>query len=94
MGPAAGRLGGHRHRTSTPGLGLAAHAAGYVLLTLVTTEPFRFLADLLYGLGLALWTGIVVVWFVQVFPQSTRRDLEQLIGAYEASKRREPGPGT
>jgi hypothetical protein len=61
-----------------------------VLRALLPTEPFRFLADLLYGLGLALWTGIVVVWFVQIFPQSTQRDLERMINAYEASKGKQP----
>jgi hypothetical protein len=68
------------------GLGLAAHIGGYALRGLITTEPFQLLADLLYGLGLSLWTGIVVVFFVQVFPQSTRRDLERLITAYDESK--------
>ena len=69
------------------GLGIVAYVGGYLLRAFITTEPFRFLADLLYGLGLSLWTGIVVVWFVQVFPQSTRRDLERMLDAYEASKR-------
>ena len=73
------------------GLGLAAYVGGYLLRAFITTEPFRFLADLLYGLGLSLWTGIVVVWFVQVFPQSTRRDLERMLNAYDASKQREQG---
>ena len=73
------------------GLGLAAYVGGYVLRAFITTEPFRFLADVLYGLGLSLWTGIVVVWFVQVFPQSTRRDLERMLNAYDASKQREQG---
>ena len=71
------------------GLGLVAYAGGYLLREFITTEPFGFFADLLYGLGLSLWTGIVVVWFVQVFPQSTRRDLERMLNAYEASKRDE-----
>jgi hypothetical protein len=69
------------------GLGLAAHIGGYVLRGSITAEPFQLLADLLYGLGVSMWTGIVVVFFVQVFPQSTRRDLERLIDAYDASKR-------
>ena len=69
------------------GLGLVAHIGGYLLRSFATTEPFGLLADLLYGLGLSLWTGIVVVLFVQVFPQSTRRDLERVINAYEASMR-------
>lgn len=72
------------------GLGLVAHIAGYLLRSFATTEPFGLLADILYGLGLSLWTGIVVVLFVQVFPQSTRRDLERVIKAYEASKRDDP----
>ena len=71
------------------GLGIVAYVGGYLLRAFITTEPFRFLADLLYGLGLSLWTGIVVVWFVQVFPQSTRRDLERMLSANEASDRSE-----
>jgi hypothetical protein len=69
------------------GLGLVAHVGGYVLRGFITTEPFQLFADLLYGFGLSMWTGIVVVVFVQVFPQSTRRDLERMIDAYEVSKR-------
>jgi F0F1-type ATP synthase assembly protein I len=73
------------------GLGLGAHIGVYPLQAFATTEPFLLIADLLYGLGLSMWTGIVVVLFVQVFPQTTRRDLESLINAYEASKRSEQG---
>lgn len=72
-------------------LGLVAHAAGYVLGAIVSAEPFRFLADLLYGLGLSLWTGIVVVAFVQVYPQAKRRELRRLIDAHEASKKGDQG---
>lgn len=72
-------------------IGLIAHAAGYVLRTAVLGEPFLFLADLLYGLGLSLWTGIVVVAFVQVYPKSKRRELKRMIDAYEATRREQSG---
>ena len=44
-------------------LGLAAHIGGFLLKTSVTTEPSLLLADLLYALGWALWTSIIVVVF-------------------------------
>src|SRR5216117_1950866 len=44
-------------------VGLAAHVGGYLLKSSVTTEPFAVLADLLYALGWAMWTGVVVVFF-------------------------------
>lgn len=72
-------------------LGLVAHAAGYVLRVTVSGEPFLFLADLLYGLGLSLWTGIVVVAFVQVYPKAKRRELKRMIDAYEAKRREQSG---
>jgi hypothetical protein len=50
-------------------VGLAAHVGGYLLRSSVTTEPFALLADLLYALGWAMWTGVVVVLFVQVVPE-------------------------
>ena len=68
-------------------LGLGAHVAGYVLRSAVSAEPFLLLADLLYALGLALWTGMVVVAFVQVYPRSKRRELKRMIDAYEAKRR-------
>ena len=52
------------------GVGLATHAGGYLLKSSVTTEPLGLVADLLYALGYALWTGVVVVVFVQVFPEA------------------------
>ena len=73
-------------------VGLAAHIGGYLLRSSVTTEPLELLADLLYGLGYALWTGVVVVLFVQVFPEAKRRQFKQVLDAYEAA-RREPARG-
>jgi hypothetical protein len=58
-------------------VGLAAHAGGFLLKTSATTEPLLLVADLLYALGWALWTSVVVVVFVQIWPEaksvSTRR---------------------
>lgn len=68
-------------------VGLAAHVGGYLLKSLTTTEPFGLLVDLLYGLGLALWTGLVVVVFVEIIPQIKRRHYKQALDAYEAAQR-------
>jgi hypothetical protein len=54
-------------------VGLAAHVGGYLLRSSVTTAPLGLMADLLYALGWALWTGVVVVVFVQIFPEAKRR---------------------
>lgn len=40
---------------------------------------------MLYSLGMALWTGIVVVLFVQVWPAVKKRQFEQALEAYEAT---------
>jgi hypothetical protein len=68
-------------------VGLAAHAGGYLLKASVTTEPLGLVADLLYALGYALWTGVVVVVFVQVIPEAKRRHFKQALDAYEAARR-------
>ena len=73
-------------------VGLAAHAGGYLLKSSVTTEPLGLVADLLYALGDALWTGVVVVAFVQVIPEAKRRQFKQALDAYEAAQR-EPASG-
>ena len=67
-------------------VGLAVHVGGYVLRSSVTTEPLVLVADLLYALGYALWTGVVVVVFVQVFPEAKRRQFKQALDAYEAAQ--------
>jgi hypothetical protein len=66
-------------------VGLAAHVGGYLLRSSVTTEPLELVADLLYALGWALWTGVVVVVFVQIFPETKRRQFKQALDAYEAA---------
>jgi hypothetical protein len=68
-------------------VGLALYAAGYALRSSVTTEPLGFVADFLYTFGWALWTGVVVVFFLQVIPQAKKRGYKQLLDAYEAALR-------
>ena len=68
-------------------VGLAAHVGGYVLRSSTTTEPLGLVAELLYALGWALWTVVVVVVFVQVLPEAKRRQAKQWLDAYEAALR-------
>ena len=67
-------------------VGLAAHVIGYLLRPSATSEPFGLLADLLYGLGFSLWTGVVVAVLVQVFPEAKRRQMEAFLKAYEVER--------
>jgi hypothetical protein len=41
--------------------------------------------SLLYALGSALWTGVVVVVLVQVFPETERRQFKQALDALPAA---------
>ena len=77
------------HRSLWIGLvvGLATYVGGYLLKSSVTTEPLELVADLLYALGYALWTGVVVVVFVQIYPEAKRRQFKQALDAYEAAQR-------
>jgi hypothetical protein len=75
-------------------VGLAAHVGGYMLRSSVTTEPLGLAADLLYELGYALWTGVVVVVFIQVIPEVKRRQIKQWLDAYEAALREKARAGS
>jgi hypothetical protein len=66
-------------------VGLAAHVGGFLLKSSVTTEPLSLVADLLYALGWSLWTGVVVVVFVQLYPEIKKRQYKQALDAYEAA---------
>ena len=66
-------------------VGLAAHVGGFLLKTWVTTEPALVVGDLIYTFGWALWTGAVVVVFIQVWPEVKRRQYQQALNAYEAA---------
>jgi hypothetical protein len=68
-------------------LGLSAHIGGYVLRASLPGEPLGLLADLLYALGWALWTGCVVVLFVEVITDVKRRQFERALEIYEATQR-------
>ena len=43
------------------------------------------MGDLIYTFGWALWTGAVVVVFVQIWPEVKRRQFKQALDAYEAA---------
>jgi hypothetical protein len=75
-------------------VGLAAHVGGFLLKTSVTTEPLLLLADLLYALGWALWTSVVVVLFVQIWPELKKRQYKQALDAYEAAVGRQARAGS
>lgn len=75
-------------------VGLAAHVGGFLLRSSVTTELFELVADLLYSLGFALWTGIVVGLFIQIWPEAKRRQLKQWLDAYEAARREKARAGS
>jgi hypothetical protein len=68
-------------------VGLAAHVGGFLLRPSPPTEPLGLVADLLYALGFALWTGVVVVLFVQVVPEVKRRQFKLALDAYETAQR-------
>jgi hypothetical protein len=67
-------------------LGLVVHIGGYALMTSEPSEPLGLIADLLYALGFALWTGVVLTLFVQIIPEVKRRQFKQALEAYEASR--------
>jgi hypothetical protein len=75
-------------------VGLAAQIVGFLLKTSVTTEFLLLVADLLYALGWSLWTGVVVVFFVQIWPEAKRRQLERWLDAYEAARREKARAGS
>ena len=66
-------------------LGLAAYVGGYALKASATMEPLKLVADLLYALGWALWTGVVVALFVEIIPRAKQRQIKRALDAYEAA---------
>ena len=73
---------------------LAAHVGGTLLESSATTEPSKLVADLLYQFGLALWTGVVLVVFVEIWPEAKRRQYQQALDAYEAAAGRQARAGS
>src|SRR5262245_53839172 len=74
-------------------VGLAAHAGGFLLKTWVTAEPWALVADLLYALGWALWTSVIVVVFVQIWPEAKKREYRRALDAYQAAVGRQARAG-
>jgi hypothetical protein len=66
-------------------VGLGAHIGGFLLKAWTTTTPLLLMADLLYALGWALWTGVVVVVFVEIYPEMKKRQYQRALDAYEAA---------
>jgi hypothetical protein len=75
-------------------VGLAAHVGGFLLKTSTTTEPLSLLADLLYALGWAMWTSVIVAVFVQLVPEAKKRQYKQALDAYEATVGRQARAGS
>jgi hypothetical protein len=71
-------------------LGLAAYLGGYALKASATTEPFKLVGDLLYALGWALFTGVVVALFVEIIPKAKQRQINRALDDYEAALREKP----
>jgi hypothetical protein len=73
-------------------IGLAADVGGYLIKSSTTTGSlFGLVGDLLYTFGWALWTGVVVVVFLQIIPEVKRRQYTGALDAYEAALREEAG---
>ncbi|MBO0870958.1 MAG: hypothetical protein J2P15_20595 [Micromonosporaceae bacterium] len=75
-------------------VGLAAHVGGFLLKSATAAQPLLLAADLLYGLGGVLWTGVVLVLFVEVFPRYQKRQWRRLHDAYLAAVGDRAGTGT
>jgi hypothetical protein len=68
-------------------LGLIAHLGGYFIGTGTTSNVVGLLAELLKSLGTALWTGCLLVLFVQVWPEVQQRTARRMLGLYEKALR-------
>jgi hypothetical protein len=64
-------------------LGLIAHLAGYFIGTGASNTVVTLLAELLRSLGTALWTGCVLILFVQVWPDVQQRGARRKLALYE-----------
>ena len=73
-------------------VGLVAHVAGFLLKSSASGEPTAVLADLLYTLGWALWTGVVVVAIVEIIPAVKERQISRALDAYEEAVRNRARP--
>ena len=60
---------------------------GVVIFGAIAIIVFSLVVDLLYALGLALWTGTVVVVLTEIIPQVKERQILDAIDRYEAIER-------
>ena len=65
-------------------LGLVAHVAAYAIRTTAPEEPLGLAAELIYALGYALWTGAVIVVFLDLVPKAKVRQIRRAIASYDA----------
>jgi hypothetical protein len=72
-------------------VGLAAYIGGYLIKSSTTAALLGLVGDLLYTFGWALWTGVVVVVFLQIIPEIKRRQYKAALDAYEATLREQAG---
>jgi len=72
-------------------VGLAVYVGGYLIKSSTTAEFLGLIGDLLYTFGWALWTGVVVVVFLQILPEAKRRQYKAALDAYEAALREQAG---
>lgn len=70
-------------------VGLGADVGGYLIKSSTTTEPLALVGDLLYTLGWALWTGVVMAVLLQIIPEAKRGQYKRALDAYEATLREE-----
>jgi hypothetical protein len=75
-------------------VGLVAFVGGYLIKAPPTSELLGLVGDLIYTFGWALWTGVVVVVFLQIIPEAKRRQYKSALDAYEAAHREEAGART
>src|SRR5262245_49175968 len=75
-------------------VGMAAHVGGYLLKLSASSPPLGLGADLLCALGWGLWTGAVVVAYVQILPEAKRRRIARALAAYEGAQRERADAGT
>jgi hypothetical protein len=71
--------------------GLASYVGGYLIKSSTTTGLLGLVGDVLYTFGWALWTGVVVVVFLQIIPEIKRRQYKAALDAYEATRREQAG---
>lgn len=64
-------------------LGLAANIGGFLLAANEPDTLVALVADLVTNLGIALWTGSVLVVFVQILPDMKRRAAIRELDEYE-----------